>query len=206
MKIVLMRRDVANVLATAALVGIVAATAGGCTSSTGTDSAPAPAATEAAPTDPAADAPPACEAALEGACGDCMKTSCCDALTACEADADCQACVTGKDSDACERTTETHERVNAYLVCKGGACKTPCIGAAGGACAGMLDGVATSTCQACLEAKCCDEVAACHAKDVCWDGCLTNHDETKCHGDPDAHAVFHSLSACVTASCSTECN
>jgi hypothetical protein len=143
---------------------------------------------------------------LAGECGDCMKTECCDTLTACEADANCQACVTGKDVDACEKTTATNKRVKAYLVCKGGACKTPCLGAAGGACTGLLDGVVSDICKGCLEAKCCDEVSSCHAQAVCWDGCLNNFDEPTCHGSPDGHAAFHALGQCVSTSCAAECN
>lgn len=197
-----------KVAASVSLVVLVTASAGGCSGSTTTT----PAATNVtADSDAGADAAPVeeapvCEAKLEGACGDCMKAECCDALTACEGDVNCVACVTAKDTNACEKTTATHKRVNAYLVCKGGACKEPCIGVAGGACAGFLDKIVTNTCQACLEAKCCDEVAACHAKDVCWDGCLTNHNEEKCHGDADAHAVFHSLNQCLAKSCAAECN
>jgi hypothetical protein len=181
----------------------------GCSST----STPAPAdppptedSTPAEVDDAGADTAPVCAAKLAGACGDCMKTSCCDALTACEKDTNCQACVTGKDTTVCEATAATQKRVNAYLVCKGGACKVPCIGAAGGACAGLLDGSVTPTCQGCLEGKCCDEVAACHSQATCWDGCFNNFNETKCHGDPDGHAAFHALGACVSTSCAAECN
>lgn len=146
-----------------------------------------------------------CEAALEGECGACMKGSCCDALTECEGDPDCLACVNAEDSDACERNAETHARVDAYLTCKGGACASACITSEGGSCEGLLDGVTKAACAACLEGSCCDEVAACHGADVCWDGCFTNHSETKCHGDPDAHALFHAMSACVQSRCKSEC-
>jgi len=146
-----------------------------------------------------------CGATLDGPCGECMKMSCCDALSACESDADCAACVDGSDSNACEKNEDTHARVDAYLSCKGGACEEACIGATTGACEGLLDGLTAVDCTICLEASCCGEVTACHDNAVCWDGCFTNHDETKCHGDPDGHALFHALGACASDACATEC-
>lgn len=147
-----------------------------------------------------------CPANLSGDCGACMKDSCCGALSACEADADCLACVTAQDGDACERTAETHARVDAYLTCKGGTCASRCIsGDDAGSCQGTLNKLVKASCATCMEQACCSEVAACHQSTVCWDGCFTNHDETKCHGAPDAHALFHAMGACASSRCKAEC-
>lgn len=147
-----------------------------------------------------------CEAKLDGDCGTCMKTECCEALTDCEGDPDCAACVSAEDSDACERTDETHARVDAYLTCKGGSCSDSCITVKAGSCKGLVDDIVPAKCAACLEKSCCDEVNACHGADVCWDGCFNNHDEEKCHADPDAHALYHAMGACLTEHCDAECN
>ncbi len=155
--------------------------------------------------DDAASSGEACAASLEGACGDCMKASCCDALAACEQDPDCAACVAGKDGDACERTAETHERVDHYLVCKGGACNAACIGESENSCAGLLKDLVTDACATCMEESCCEQVANCKASAVCWDGCFTNHDESKCHGDPDGHAVYHAMGECGSKHCAKVC-
>ena len=154
----------------------------------------------------ATDAAPACAATTGDACGVCMQGACCDALVECEQDEDCTACVTATDSDACERTAATHARVDAFLTCRGGErCAETCVAATGGACTDLLADLVAPACQACLEEKCCDEVASCHGNDVCWDGCFTNHEETKCHGDPDAHSLFHAMGACSSKECATEC-
>lgn len=179
-----------------------------CSSSEGTSS-PSPASN--ASTDDAGAAAEqqeeesVCAATLTGDCAECMKTSCCDSLVACEEDADCLACVTAQDSDACERTSETHERVDHYLTCKGGDCRESCIGESNSSCAGLLKDLVTDACATCMETNCCDEVSACKAHDVCWDGCFTNHNETKCHGSPDGHALFHALGTCATTNCSSTC-
>ena len=146
-----------------------------------------------------------CDAKQTGECGTCMKDSCCDDLIACEGDPGCAACVSGEDPDACEKTTETHERVNLYLACKGGACHDTCIGEAGVSCNGLLTGVVADACQTCMEASCCTEVSGCKGAAVCWDGCFTNRDETKCHNDPDAHAVYHAMTTCISKSCADAC-
>lgn len=147
----------------------------------------------------------ACTASLEGECGDCMKASCCDDLAQCEQDPDCAACVAGTDADACERTAETHERVDRYLVCKGGACNAACIGESASSCAGLLKDLVTDACASCMEESCCEQVANCKASAVCWDGCFTNHDESKCHGDPDGHAVYHAMGECGSKHCAKVC-
>jgi hypothetical protein len=155
----------------------------------------------------ASTADAACGAASQDACGTCMQTACCDALVECERDEDCMACVTATDSDACEKTPATHARVDAYLTCRGGeACAPTCVSATGGACTALLDDLVDPTCQTCMEDNCCDEVASCHGNAVCWDGCFTNHNESKCHADPDAHSLFHAMGACSTKSCAAECN
>ncbi len=133
-----------------------------------------------------------------------MATACCDALSACNDDAACSSCVKGTNSDACESTAETHERVDAFLTCRGGACVSACIGVAG-SCKGALSGVVAATCQTCLEANCCEEVGSCKAKDACWNDCFTHHVEAACHADPDGHALFHALGSCIQSSCATEC-
>jgi hypothetical protein len=147
----------------------------------------------------------ACGATVADACNTCMAGACCDALAACNGDPDCVACTTGADADACERTPETHDRVNAFLVCRGGACRTDCIGTSGETCGGQLTGIVSTACQVCLEGSCCDEVAACKGSDGCWNNCLTNFSEAGCHGDPDGHAIFHALNSCVASSCDTAC-
>lgn len=148
---------------------------------------------------------PTCGATLSGECGDCMKGACCDTLTACEADADCVACVTGSDPDACEKTTATHDRALAYLTCKGGPCQAACIGGTVGSCEGVLSGVVKPACQTCMEGGCCAEVAACKAHEGCWVTCFTEQDEAACHAAADAHAVYHAMLACLSASCSEPC-
>ncbi len=153
-----------------------------------------------------AKAATACPAAvMNDACGQCLQTACCAALVDCEGDADCLACVRAEDDLACDRSPATHDRANLYLTCKGGACKDACIGGAGGSCVGVVTGIETPACQACLEQKCCDEVAACRAHEVCWDGCYTNHDEMKCHDSADGHALFHALGGCFGSACNVEC-
>ena len=147
----------------------------------------------------------ACAADIEGECGACMETSCCDAAADCQQDPACWACVTGVDGDACESSPETHERVNVFLVCRGGACSEPCIGASSGECEGLLDGLVADACAGCLEASCCDEVAACHGNDICWVGCFTEHDPETCHSEPDGHALFHALGSCSSQNCDAEC-
>lgn len=151
------------------------------------------------------DAGESCTAALAGDCGTCMKTSCCTALTDCEGDPDCLACVNGTDSEACEKTEATHQRVDGYLTCKGGACRSSCIVEAGGSCVGLLTDLVDAACQTCMEQSCCDEVAACKGAEVCWDGCFINHDETKCHGAPDAHSLYHALGQCASSKCGSKC-
>ena len=133
-----------------------------------------------------------------------MGNACCDAVSECAADAACTACVTAKDSDACESSDATHARVNAFLSCRGGPCQTDCIGATSN-CTGELTGIVAAKCQTCLEASCCAEVGACHAKKSCWSDCFVNHSETKCHADPDGHALYHALGTCWSASCAKEC-
>ncbi len=146
-----------------------------------------------------------CDAKQTGECGTCMKDSCCNDLVACEEDPGCAACVSGEDPDACEKTPETHDRVNLYLACKGGACHDTCIGETAGSCKGLVTGVVAEACQTCMEASCCTEVSACKGATVCWDGCFTNRDETKCHNDPDGHAVYHAMTTCISKSCADAC-
>lgn len=178
-----------------------------CSSNVVHQQAPAPAATTPPETQPDETPDGTCQARLDGDCGTCMKTSCCDALMACEGDANCTACVTGKDSDACEKTTGTHERVDAYLTCKGGSCASSCIETTdAGTCTGLLDSLVTAKCAACMVASCCEQVASCHGAAVCWDGCYNNHDETKCHGDPDAHALYHAMGSCQVDFCDSACS
>lgn len=193
-------------LSIAAMVEFVSVTTlavlAGCTTKTvQTPTAEAQQPADETPADTAAT----CEAQLDGDCGTCMKSSCCEALTACEGDPDCAACVNAKDSDACEKTTATHERVDAYLTCKGGGCATACIATQAGSCTGLVEDIVPQKCTECLEKSCCEEVTACHGADVCWDGCFQNHDESKCHGDPDAHALYHAMGACVEEHCAAEC-
>lgn len=196
---------ISGLLVVSFLAGAVA-----CSSSEGTSS-PAPAPTSSSANEDAGapaeqqEKENVCAATLTGDCAECMKTSCCDSLVECERDADCLACVTAQDSSACERTPETHERVDHYLTCKGGDCRTSCIGESTSSCAGLLKNLVTDACAACMESSCCDEVSACNAQDICWDGCFTNHNETKCHGSPDGHALFHALGTCANAKCSTNC-
>lgn len=142
-------------------------------------------------------------------CDACMTESCSDALGACKSDTDCIACVTSQDSDACERNAVTHARVDKYLGCRGGACRSACIGEARdtsvAACTQLLSEAVEGPCGTCLAAHCCESVTACHTNSTCWDGCLTNHNPRKCHGDADGHALFHALSACGNTQCKTEC-
>lgn len=146
-----------------------------------------------------------CSAKLDGECGTCMKKECCDDLVACEGDKDCDACITGQDPDACERTTVGHERVNLYLACKGGACKDECIGGTAGSCKGLLEGIVAEACMTCMETSCCDQVSACKAEAGCWSGCFTNRDVDKCHKDVNGHAVYHAMTECVAKNCATDC-
>lgn len=144
-------------------------------------------------------------ATIANSCDTCLADACCAELVDCQGDADCVACVTGTDGDACERTPATHERVTRYLECRGGPCVEPCIGASTTECTGLLDGIAAPECATCLEANCCGNVSACHDEAVCWDGCFQNHDDAACHGDPDAHAVFHAFGQCIASQCEAEC-
>lgn len=193
------------------LAGVMA---GGVVSGCSSDTATSPATSDSAadggapPSDPQTeeDAATICTSNAAGTCGDCMRGQCCDALQACEADENCNACVNGNDTEACERTTETHERVNTFLVCKGGACRDACIGDAGASCTGLLDGIVSDGCASCLQTSCCAEVAACKGEDGCWIDCFTQHDETKCHADPNGHALYHAMGACVSDHCNTKCN
>lgn len=156
--------------------------------------------------EPQESAAAACAASSADECGVCMQGACCDALRACEQDPDCMACVAATDSEACERSAATHARVDAYLSCRGGErCATTCVAATGGTCTELLDGLVAPDCQTCLEESCCDQVASCHGNAVCWDGCFTNHNETKCHGDPDGHSLFHAMGACVSKKCAAKC-
>jgi hypothetical protein len=140
-------------------------------------------------------------------CGLCLQDNCCEALQACEGDADCTACVSGENGDVCESSEDTHARVLAYLECRGGPCQETCIGAATGECRAPLEAAGTAeACIVCLETSCCDEVAACNSNTVCWDGCFFNHVEATCHGDADAHALYHGLGECYTnADCAAAC-
>jgi hypothetical protein len=147
----------------------------------------------------------ACASTTGDACNDCMASSCCEAYADCNADPDCVACVTAADGTACEKTPETHARVNEFLVCKGGACSGQCISDDAGTCANVANGFLPPNCVHCLEAACCSEVAACHANDGCWVDCLTEHDEAKCHGNADGHALFHAFSQCASQGCQAEC-
>ncbi len=133
-----------------------------------------------------------------------MKASCCDALTACEGDTDCFACVSGMDGNACEKTEETHARVDAYLTCKGGDCHESCIGGdAGATCVGVLAGLEPATCQTCVESNCCDAVAGCYANAGCWNDCFLKPNEAKCHADLDGHALYHAMGECISSKCSS---
>lgn len=174
---------------------------GGTTTTTTTTTSTATTSTSSSTTTSA----PTCNAALGGECGTCMKDACCDVLTACEGDADCQACVNGTDTTACEKTPETHERATSYLTCKGGPCQSACIGGSTGTCTGVLDGVVSPGCATCLVGSCCDEVAACKGNDGCWVDCFTMHDETACHANANGHALYHAMVTCLSADCSEPC-
>ncbi|AKT38631.1 hypothetical protein [Chondromyces crocatus] len=152
-------------------------------------------------------AAPGCPTVLEAPCGTCMGDACCEDLTACEDDPDCWACVHAQDSDACERTPETHDRVDRYLVCRGGACQQACIAGGNGDCEGRLDNLYPAACAECLQASCCDEIANCAANDACWIDCYTMHDTDACHGNQDGHALYHALGACFNATdCASACS
>ncbi|EYF00978.1 hypothetical protein [Chondromyces apiculatus] len=148
----------------------------------------------------------ACPTSLDNACGTCMGEACCEDLSACEDDPDCWACVNAQDSEACERTQETHERVDRYLVCRGGSCQQACIEGGNGECEGDLAPVYEPACAACREGACCDEVANCAANEACWVDCFTQHDTDLCHANQDGHALYHALMSCFSsADCETEC-
>lgn len=147
----------------------------------------------------------ACEAEATDECTGCMREQCCDALADCQGDVDCVACVSGENPDVCESSPETHERVDAYLACKGGACQPTCIGDPVGSCEDALAELTPDACTTCLGDACCDQIAACHGNEVCWNGCFVVHDDDVCHSDPDGHALYHALSACASTSCQAEC-
>jgi hypothetical protein len=137
---------------------------------------------------------------VTGLCGECVKAECCDAMMACENDADCASCVAnhGPENPACLRA---QARFRAFISCAQGACVDACYREEPINCDGVIVQYAGSReCATCSETNCCTQYSDCGAIPSCK-ACLANPHDATCAGMPTVQAVQQ----CVSASCSSEC-
>ena len=137
-------------------------------------------------------------------CMNCMKSSCCDELAACDVDSDCYnlfECVKACEDQACANDCVSQYNAGlgdaqALLECETLSCAYEC----GYVCdtdAQMRE----PACAQCLGDNCCDEFSACWNDQSCRD-CLTGQgSEEECLENDDLLA----LDACWGASCTDAC-
>ncbi len=166
--------------------GLLASTAGGCSST-----------------------PQQCTTQADaGACTLCLAQSCCDQTLACEEDSTCIDCLDGcSDQQSCAVCANVDSTATAFFACGNAKCSAQC--GTSNACPAMAGDTACATCQ---KQSCCAEVVACSADTQC--AALDEQLPTQCGMNLtcDSQAVQQSGNAaaanllqCVQTSCATAC-